>query len=186
MRRINRRTLACIVLAACVFTGSFGLGGLHLVRSRAAVMDAFYGGAEPAQPGDRCMNALLNRAGQCARIMAEEARRYLGADHAAALNMLASAEGMVEGAKMDDRYGAYVRIRSEADSLCNAMCALNILDGERANFKRAYDEFWRCDSSIRREPYREMAEQYNRSIEGFPAAVVAKAFGASKLTSFSG
>ena len=186
MRPDRKRFFAWMVLGACALAGIFGLGGLHLQRSRAAVLDVFYGGAAPAQDGQTSMNALLNRAGRCAQTMAAEALYYLGTDDDAARRMLSSADSLCTSAEINDRHAAYMRIRSEADALLNAMYALNILDGERVNFKRAYDDFWRCDHFIRRDPYREMAAQYNRSIQAFPASMVAAVAGTGELNSFGG
>ena len=173
----RNRTLAWIVLAVCVTGSVFGLGGMHLHRQRNAVLDVFYSGSV----NQRSMDELLDTAAACAQIMAGEVQIYLtGTDTAAALAETSPAEG-----SLDERCAAYLRIREQTDAMYNAMYAKEMLDGERVKFKRAYDEFWRCDAQIRRHPYCEMAAEYNRSIAAFPACIVAAAVNAGELNCFA-
>ena len=57
-------------------------------------------------------------------------------------------------------------------------------DAQRVNFKRAYDDFWGCDKYVRMDPYREMASEFNDSLSGFPAGLVADLMGVDELNSF--
>lgn len=184
MRLSENRILAWIVLSACVLVSVFGLGGMHLRKERSDVLDVFYNGTQSGQTERNSMDAYLDRAAECAQIMAYEAQLYLGEDNADAAHMLNSLASFGDDDALEDRYQAYVQIQQDSDTLYNAMYAKKLLDGERVNFKRAYDDFWGCDKYIRKDPYRDLAVEYNQSIAAFPASAVAALVGAQELSSF--
>ena len=96
------------------------------------------------------MDAYLDRAAECAQVMAAEAQLYLGNDCAAATDMLETLDGFGDDDTMDMRYSAYTQLQKDSDALYNAMYAAELSDAERVNFKRAYDDFWGSDKLIRK------------------------------------
>ena len=176
----RNRALAWIVLAFCVTGSVFGLGGMHLHRQRNAALDVFYNGSG----NHPSMDEILDSAAGCARIMAVEVQKYLYSDHAAAALAMSNLAFLGDGNSLDERCAAYLCIRGQSDVMYNGMYAKELLDGERVQFKRAYDEFWRCDAQIRRHPYCEMAVEYNESISAFPANITASIVNAGELNSF--
>ena len=94
MRFNENRPLAWAVLAACALGSVFGLGGSSLARERDRVVDYFYDGAETTATTRSSMDAYLDRAAECAQVMAAEAQLYLGNDCAAATDMLETLDGL--------------------------------------------------------------------------------------------
>ena len=180
----ENRPLAWAVLAACALGSVFGLGGSSLARERDRVVDYFYDGAETTATTRSSMDAYLDRAAECAQVMASEVQLHLGADNANAQKMLDTLADFGDDDGLDMRYAAYQTLQSLSDQLYNEMYAANLSDSERVNFKHAYDDFWGCDKYVRIDPYRSMAAEFNDSLDGFPASLAAGLWGVGELNSF--
>ena len=183
MRFNENRPLAWAVLAACVLGSVFGLGGGSLARERDRVADYFYSGAETASTTRSSMDAYLDRAAECAQVMASEVQLRLGADNANAQRMLDVLADFGDG-DLDLRHQAYQTLQGLSDQLYNEMYAANLSDAERRSFKQAYDDFWGCDKYVRIDPYRSMAAEFNDGLDGFPASLAAGLWGVDELNSF--
>ena len=183
MRFNENRPLAWAVLAACALGSVFGLGGSSLARERDRVVDYFYDGAETTSTARSSMDAYLDRAAECAQVMASEVQLHLGADNANAQKMLDTLADFFDDG-LDARYSAYQTLQSLSDQLYNEIYAANLSDSERVNFKHAYDDFWGCDKYVRIDPYRSMASEFNDSLDGFPASLAAGLWGVDELNSF--
>lgn len=184
MRLSENRPLAWAVLLACVLTSVLGLGGSSLIRERDAVMDVFYNGTHAQETARSSMDAYLDRAAECAQIMAAEVQLYLGEENAAARRAKEAVSRLSDENTLDTRYAAYAQLQQDSDELYNAIYAADLTDEQKVNFKRAYDDFWGCDKYILKDDYREMAVAFNESIASFPASAVAKLLGVDELNSF--
>ena len=183
MRLSENRVLAWVVLAACALGSVVGLGGMHLTRERDRVVELFYEGAETGTTRES-MDAYLDRAADCAQVMANEAQLHFGADNAAAADMFAALASFGDDAGIDARYAAYTELQALSDQLYNQFYAEGVADADRVNFKRAYDDFWGADKYVRRDAYRTRARDFNESLDGFPAGAVAGLLGVDELNSF--
>ena len=186
MRFVENRRLAWIVLAACVVLSIFGLGGLGLRNEYDRLMDVFYEGSETDGTVRYSMDAYLDRAAECAQVMASEAQLYLGNDNQTAGRMLDTLADFGDDDDLDIRYAAYQQLQKDSDQLYNAMYAADLGDDQRVNFKTAYDDFWGSDKYIRKDPYRAMASEFNDDLRGFPANIAAGIHGVGELNSFGG
>ena len=177
MRFNENRPLAWAVFAACALGSVFGLGGSSLARERDRVVASFYDGAETASTTRSSMDAYLDRAAECAQVMASEVQLHLGADNTNAQKMLDALADFGDDDGLDMRYQAYQTLQGLSDQLYNEMYAANLSDSDRVNFKHAYDDFWGCDKYVRIDPYRSMASEFNDSLDGFPASFAAGLWG---------
>ena len=183
MRLSENRKLAWAVLAACALGSVVGLGGGYLVREQSAVLKVFYEGTESGTTRES-MDAYLDRAADCAQVMASEAQLHFGGDNAPAAAMLHALADFGDDDGLDARYTAYTTLQSLSDQLYNQFYADGVADADRVNFKRAYDDFWGADKFIRRDAYRELARDFNDSLDGFPASAVADLMGVDEINSF--
>ena len=183
MRLSENRKIAWAVLAVCVLGSVTGLGGAHLARERDKVMDVFYEGTESGTTRES-MDAYLDRAAECAQVMASEAQLHFGADNAAAAQMLDALGDFGDDDALDARYAAYTRLQGLSDQLYNQFFADGVGEADRVNFKRAYDDFWGADKYVRTDVYRELARDFNKNLDGFPAGVVAGLWNVDELNSF--
>lgn len=81
MRFTENRPLAWAVLVACALGSIVGLGGAGMARERSKAIDVFYRGSSKAAATSsttHSMDAYLDRAADCAQIMASEAQLHLG------------------------------------------------------------------------------------------------------------
>ena len=185
MRLSENRPLAWVVLIACALGSVVGLGGAGLARERDRVERAFYDGAVESNSTARSsMDAYLDRAAECVQIMASELQLYLGPQDATAAEMMDLLGSFGDEGGIDARYCAYTRLQQLSDAAYNSVYASEMTDAQRVNFKRAYDDFWGCDKYVRMDPYREMASEFNDSLSGFPAGLVADLMGVDELNSF--
>lgn len=162
MRFSENRLIAWIVLAVCVVGSVLGLGGAGMARERREIVEVFHEG-----PGDRdsdhCMDAYINRAFENARVMAQEVQLRVDADNASAKTILElldsyepeNDEGFFEAGSI------LKQLRQEEGLLYNAVYAAKLSDEERVNFKRAYDDFHGALKYIEKDPYLEMAKDFN-------------------------
>lgn len=184
MRLNENRKLAWAVLVACALGSVVGLGGSSLARERDRVEKVFYDGTESESTTRSSMDAYLDRAAECVQIMASELQLRLGEDNQTAAQMQSLLAGFGDDAGIDARYDAYTQLQTLSDEAYNAIYAADLTDEERVNFKRAYDDFWGCDKYVRIDPYRTLASDFNDSLSGFPAGLVAKLRSIDELNSF--
>ena len=186
MRISENRKLAYAVLVLCVVISIFALGGSAMVRARSQALDVFEAGTDPSLSIRHSMDAYLDRAADCARVMGSEVQLLLNADNATAQEMIDLAGAISDGNDLNARYMAYNTLQKDADLLYSAVYGAELSDSQRKAFKRAYDDFWGSDKYIRSDPYRAMASKYNSDISGFPAELVASLWHVDELSSFGG
>jgi len=178
MRFSENRVIAWIVLAVCVLGSIFGLGGAAVAREQARIEKVFYTGADDRDIS-HCMDAYLKRAGECAGIMANEAALLAGSN-ADTEALLAAVAFIGSDDSMQDRAAAFREMCSLSDRLYNAVYAANLSENQRRNFKLAYDDFWGTARFIEKDPYHELARDYNNKLTGL-AALAGKLHGAGIL-----
>lgn len=179
MRFSENRVIAWIVLAVCVIGSVVGLGGAGMAREQKQVLNVFYEGADDRDPV-HCMNAYLKRAADCGQMMAGEAELLLGASDNSRKMQEAAAimQEVTDPASLAD---AYWDIYQLSDQLYNAVYGANLTDGQRTNFKLAYDDFWGNVRFIEKDPYHELARAYNKALSGGLAPLAGGIFGAREL-----
>ena len=162
MRFSENRVIAWIVLAVCVIGSVVGLGGAGMARERNEAVEVYFEGTDDRDSA-HCMQAYVDRAFENARIMAKEVQVNLSAEDvyaAAALEVLDAHDS----ANDEDFFyvgAACKELRELSDDLYNEMYAANLPDDRRVNFKSAYDDFWGVMKLIEKDPYLELAEDFN-------------------------
>lgn len=184
MRFSENRTIAFIVLAACVLASVFGLGGMGLARERNKVLAVYDRGTDATLSTRHSMDAYLDSAAEAAQLMVSEAQLHMDAS-ATIDNVESLAETVAKSADTDERYEAYSSLKTAVDKLYNAMYEAAKGDAF-TNFKVAYDDFWGYDDMIRHDDYSKLAAGYNGLVSGFPGGLVAGITGQDKLNTFGG
>jgi len=184
LRFSENRTIAFIVLAACVLVSVFGLGGMGLSRERNKVLSIFDRGADSSLSTRHSMDAYLDSAAEAAQLMVSEARLHMSAS-ATIDNVENLAETVAKSADTNERFEAYSSLKTAVDKLYNGMYEAAKGDAFK-NFKVAYDDFWGYDDLIRHDEYPKLAADYNSLISGFPGGVVAGLMGQGALNTFGG
>lgn len=156
-----------------------------MARERDRALDVFYKGSDSAAVSTtrHSMDAYLDRAADSAQLMASEVQLQLG-ESADAQQMLEAVAGLSGDGSTDERYAAYQQVKALSDKLYNAVYASDLSEADRVSFKAAYDDFWGCDKYILKDPYRQIAADFNGDIDGFPANAVCKLIGVDELTTF--
>ena len=184
MRLSENRTVAWIVLAACVLASVFGLGGMGLSRERNKVLAVYDRGDDPSMSTRHSMDAYLDSAAESAQLMASEAGIHMGGS--ATIDKVSElAETVATADDTNARYEAYSALKTAVDKLYNAMYEAAKGDAF-TNFKVAYDDFWGYDDMIRHDSYSKLAAGYNSLIGGFPAGLIAGITGQGELNTFGG
>lgn len=183
MRFSENRAIAWIVLAACVAGSVVGFGGAGLARERKEIVEVFYEGAED-RDSTHCMSAYIDRAFENARVMAKEVQLRLDANHAGAAEVLQLLDGYDPEA--DDGFFACgstcKQLREWADDLYNDIYAANLPDDQRVDFKVAYDDFQGAVKFIEKDPYLQLAADFNDDrAENFLTGLVCKLGGTDRL-----
>jgi hypothetical protein len=184
LRFSENRTIAFIVLAACVLVSVFGLGGMGLTRERNRVLAVYDRGTDTTLSTRHSMDAYLDSAAESAKMMASEASLHMDASQGID-NVQSLAETVATATDTDARYEAYSALKTAVDKLYNSMYEAAKGDAF-TNFKVAYDDFWGYDDMIRHDAYGKLAAGYNRLISGFPGSLVAQITGQGALNTFGG
>lgn len=184
MKILENRLLAWILLAACVLVSIFGMGGGSLARQRAKAVEVFTEGAADRDSA-HCMQAYLDRAFECASVMANEALLRLegGSEDAETILEIIAALDMQQDDGFHAASSAYKQIAYQAaDYLYNDMYRAGLSDAELVEFKLAYDDFKGCGRFIEKDPYIEMAEEFNKKRSaGFISELVCTVRGVDRL-----
>lgn len=184
MRFSENRTIAFIVLAACVVGSVFGLGGMGLARERSAVMAVYERGADTSLSTRHSVDAYLDDAAENARLMASEAELRLGASQAAD-NVAELADRVAKATDTNARYEAFTALKTAVEKLYGVMFD-GVQESDFTNFKVAYDDFIQDVNMIKYDDYSKLAAGYNDLIGGFPGGVVASLTGQGALNTFEG
>lgn len=180
MRFSENRVIAWIVLIVCVVGSIFGLGGASLARERSDILEVFCEGADD-RDNTHCMSAYLERAFENARIMALEVHRIHGDDGWLNDTMHAFDAGVDPGAY---KYISKVKLlRQLADEMYNIVYAAEPIDDQRRDFKIAYDDFQGAIRMMEKDPYLELAKEFNDDLNsGFVARGVSGLLGIESLS----
>ena len=184
MRFSENRTIAFVVLAACVLVSVFGLGGMGLARERNKVLTVYDRGEDTTLSTRHSMDAYLDSAAESAQLMVSEAQLHMS-DSALIDNVESLADTVATAADTDARYEAYSALKTAVDKLYNSMYEAAKGDAF-TNFKVAYDDFWGYDDMIRHDGYSKLAAGYNGLISGFPGGLVAGIMGQGSQNTFGG
>ena len=184
MRFSENRTIAFIVLAACVLVSVFGLGGMGLSRERNKVLAVYDRGTDTTLSTRHSMDAYLDSAAESAQLMVSEAQLHMSAS-ATIENVDTLAQTVAASEDTNERYEAYSALKTAVDKLYNSMYEAAKGDAFK-DFKVAYDDFWGYDDMIRHDDYSKLAAGYNSLISGFPGGVVAGITGQGALNTFGG
>ena len=184
MRFSENRTIAFIVLAACVLGSVFGLGGAGLARERNKVLAVYDRGTDASMSTRHSMDAYLDSAAENAQLMVSEAQLHMDASQ-----VIDNVENLAETvAKSDDtneRYEAYDSLKTAVEKLYNAVSG-KVSGSGFTNFKVAYDDFIQDCNMIKYDDYGKLAASYNDLISGFPGGIVAGITGQGTLNTFGG
>lgn len=185
MKFSENRTIAFIVLAACVLVSLFGLGGMGLARERGKVLTVFDAGTDASMDIRHSMDAYLDSASERALVMAGEYAIYLG-NTQLAQDATAEAEAIADDASgVDARYAAYVKLKKHAEDMYNQLYG-EVDATQFRNFKLAYDDFKGYADMLERDDYHKLAKGYNGLVSGFPGSLVAGIMGQGALNTFGG
>ena len=185
MKFSENRTIAFIVLAACVLGSVFGLGSMGLARERNKVLAVFDAGTDPSLPRRHIMDAYLDSASERALVMAGEYEIYLG-ESQLTKDVTSEAEALADDPiGVDARYAAYSKIKPHVEQMYNKLYG-DVDSTQFRNFKLAYDDFKGYTDMIERDDYHALAKGYNGLVSGFPGGIVASLTGQGALNPFGG
>lgn len=180
VRLSENRVIAWIVLAVCVIGSVFGLGGASIARERADILEVFHEGADD-RDNTHCMSVYLERAFENARTMALELQLVKGDDRWLNEIMDAFDAGTEPGAYkyMTELNG----LRQLADEMYNKMYSYDLTDAQRRDFKLAYDDFQGAVRMMEKDPYHELAAEFNDGLaDGFIVRGVSGLLGIKPLS----
>lgn len=185
MKFSENRTIAFIVLAACVLGSIFGLGGMGLSRERNKVLSVFDAGTDPSLSSRHSMDAYLDSASERALVMAGEYEIYLG-ESQLTRDVTSEAEAIADDPSgVDARYAAYSKLKPHVEQMYNKLYG-DVDTAQFRNFKLAYDDFKGFTDQIERDEYHSLAKGYNGLVSGFPGGIVARLTGQGALNPFGG
>ncbi len=181
MRLSENRTVAWIVLAL-VIALALGLSGNALEKNalemRGDVLKVFYTGAN----GDGLsIDSDLKQRAKDAYTLAGIAGRY-PAVNAALVTKASAAQQALDAAnalpqeKIAARSNANADLTRAIEDLYTALNNADLSDADRKDVRSVYDNFRSHGNTIERDPYNDLAAQYNRDVQkmysGFPAGLI--------------
>ena len=181
MRFSENRALAWAVLAAAViFSISFsGRGALK--STRVELEQIFYEGSE----GDGlCINRDLGVRAQEAYTLAAIARKYLGEDAPQVTGVEEASRRLSEGQLISERAQANAALTSAVEDLYAALGECTLSESDQISARSAYREIQSRADTISRDAYNARASAFNRTIEKFPASLLASLTGVEPLELF--
>lgn len=184
MKVLNNRKAAWAVLVVCVLTSIFGFGGGSLASERRGVLRVFNDGIDDSFAVRFSMDAYLENCASYAETMAQEYRLYVDRESDLAANVLEIASLIGDGDDLDNRSNSYKALCSAIEMLYTDFQAAKVSDADGAVFKNAYANFQGEVSKLKYDEYHALAEKFNRSLEGFPANLIASLVGVDSLNTF--
>ncbi len=181
MRLSENRTLAWIVFALAVIF-ALSLSGNALERNalekRDDVLGVFYTGVNA---DGLCIDSDLRQRAKDAYTLVGIANRYPGID-ASLVERAAAAQKALDEAnalpriQIKDRSGANRELDQAVENLYTALTNEKLSDVDQREARSRYDDFKSHGSTIGRDPFNELAAQYNvdakKMYSGFPAGLI--------------
>ena len=167
-RFFENRKLAWVVFAiAVLFSLSFSGGGA-LRDQRSAALDVFYKGA---QNDGLCIDRDLKARSEAAAALIDMAGRYDIAD--SVVSQAAEAQAQLDAATgIADRSKANAALQGAVKDLYDQLSALALTESDYETAYSQYREFQSRGDTIRRDPYNDVAAEFNAALSGFPARLV--------------
>ena len=182
MRFSENRVIAWVVLAVCVL-GSVYMGSGSIAAERREVQQVFLEGAEDRDAA-HCMSVYVQNAFDSARLMAKEVQLHLGSDHELAAEVLALTDSYdpSEDEGFFESGGRIKMLSQYVDDLYNDMYASGLTDAQRRDFKIAYDDYQGARRFMQKDPYLELAKDFNALREqSFLSDIACKIRGVDRL-----
>ena len=182
MRFSENRVIAWIVLALCIVLSLFLATGSIAAERREAEQVFLYGAKD--RDANHCMAAYVADALDSARIMAKEVQLRLDSGNETAAEVLELVNSY--DPRTDDGFfasGDCIKLLSQYDDdLYNDMYASGLSDEQRRDFKMAYDDYQGAVRYMEKDPYIEMAQDFNaHREESFIAEIACKLRGVDRL-----
>jgi hypothetical protein len=182
MGLLKNRKFACVVLAVCILSSIFLLGGGALRNDRHDVLAVYTEGTDTSLSTRHSMDAYLDRAAERANMLAEQATK-LGADDALVQAVREGAAAVASKEQLAERHEAYAELTAKVETLYTALERDNI-EGRLVDAKFAYSEYKGAVSLIQNDQYPAIASRFNDKLRGFPANLIAGLFGVEPLNTF--
>ncbi len=182
MKLLQNRKFAWAVLAVCVLGSVIGLGGYSLASQRSDVMYVFNEGVDTSYAVRFSMDAYLDNCADYALIMAEEYRLQVDSEDETAATVIELANQVAQEEDLSAREDAYESLRTAVEALYTNFAAANVSDDDA--FMDAYTNFQDEVVKLGYDGYHALAEEFNRSCEGFPAGAVCALLGIDELETF--
>ncbi len=180
MRFIENRRIALIVLVVCILCSIVLLGGGGLSAARKDAEEMFLIG-EYATGVRYSMDAYLDTSSASARMLAETAKLHL-TDEDAIDAVFAAADALEESDDINDRYPLYKDLASAVESLYTQLIAAGA--EEDTDVLISYGDFKGAADRMERDPYHELARNFNEDLSSFPANLLGSLFGVEKLDTY--
>ncbi len=182
---LQKRSVACALLAVMVLTGVFGIGGAKLRAYRSStemlyVMAADRYGVSIVDELDAALSAAQSITDLCAAQLGEE-----DAGVAAAREAIALRRDGLDGAGPAAAYRANLALQSAIGYLYNAVRhEIDPSDTAGQALQGQWSDFTAHQERITRSGYNEAAAEYNRAAGAFPANLIGALWGAGKVERF--
>jgi len=178
MRITENRVLALVVCIVCAVVSVFGIGGLKLKGQYNDVTDMFVNGSD----AQHNMEYYLDRGAGYAADLAYESMQYLDDDTVAYEVLELSEELMADKGPGGERYETYAALCRGVDKLFSELQSAG--HGEEVAIELAYYDFQSVRDLIKRDDYYAAADEYNDTVAGFPAGLIAGIWGVGWADTF--
>lgn len=185
MRFVENRRIAKIVLAVCIVSSIFFLGGGGLYAGRQEVLNVFDEGTDTTLSARHSMDAYLDACAEKAEVLASEAAVHMASSETAAA-VLDGAKALAAAETISERYAAYIPLKSSVEALYSEVGALSVSAQQMATMKIAYYDFKGAVNKIDNDQYSTIARGFNKKISAFPANIIASLLGVELVDTFGG
>ena len=180
MRFIENRRIAWIVLIVCVLSSVILMGGGGLSVARKDAEKMFMSG-EYATGVRYSMDAYLDTSAESARMLAETAKLYV-TDTDTIASVFTSADVLEKTDDINARYPLYKDLAAAVESLYTQLIAAGA--EEETDVLISYGNFKGAADRMERDPYHELARNFNEDLSSFPASLLGGLFGVEKLDTY--
>lgn len=177
----EKRTIAWVILAACVLFSLTFSGGGALSNLRAEAEKVFYQGVN----GDGlCIDRDLSARADSAYKLASVAAGYPGVDPALVEKVREASDNLSSAGDIPGKFQANLALGQSVEDLYSAMEKAELSKDDEAFAFKQYKEIQSRADTISRDFYNEKAAEFNKTLAGFPAGLVGALSGVKNLDLF--
>ena len=181
MKLLKRRSVAALIMVLMILGGTLYGGHRSLMKLRDEAEAVFYNGVDGDGLG---IQNDLNERVDLAYNMVTVAKRYLPEDNEAVQKVLTARDALAAAEDPEGKNAANRQLTEACIELYEALAGKSLTEKDEEYRQQIYQDLSSRNDTISHDGYNQVAENFNKTLQRFPANILGSLTGVEKLELF--